>query len=563
MATSSMGDLYSGRILRVVVQALDVEDIVLSSRTAQRFFSGKHVDEYNRNQIFDALGQALMTRGLAPETLEDLPDELPMAALVGMILMMVCGEWDRLMAHIQSRSGKIEDVREAGAQLLRLVVVDLALRLFALVHLNLASLPSSDPPAWLQENGIGNVVRQHLRQAGLTRDQLAARLGVWPTLVDNWLDGKNRPSSDSVAALAKGLASTGVWGDSNELQRQLDRQLSLASMAEVLATGIGRNRVTELAMKVAHFTRALSESPEPPRHLEDSPRAVVRNLFIFGSAGGAAPTLLSWLADREPDHAWRRDLLAAVGPWELSFERVSAMHQGPRTNAGLAQDISDVTGEVTEADQKINEALRRDYIYQADSTVESLVDEHGLELHLVRLQGSLNLRRDLVNRFPQSSTAHYQLGSFLGMLGKNLGNRQLVQEGILECKIASGLQPDWDAPAVEPGIILVNIGEAEAALQELEQTGRTLPRPTPHLHLVKGYILMILERYCEALECLEGVIEERPDFAPAYDHAAHCAFQSGDKIKGIRYAKESRMRGIYTEHWAWASGAYSSRPKRV
>ena len=62
---------------------------------------------------------------------------------------------------------------------------------------------------------------------------------------------------------------------------------------------------------------------------------------------------------------------------------------------------------------------------------------------------------------------------------------------------------------------------------------------------------MMLERYSDALECVDGALEERPDFASAYDQAAHCAFQSGDKIKGLRYAKEARMRGMYTEHRVW------------
>ena len=54
-------------------------------------------------------------------------------------------------------------------------------------------------------------------------------------------------------------------------------------------------------------------------------------------------------------------------------------------------------------------------------------------------------------------------------------------------------------------------------------------------------------------------MEERQDFAPAYDYAAHCAFKSGDRIKGLRYAKQARMRGMPTEHWAWVDGVYSSR----
>ena len=108
----------------------------------------------------------------------------------------------------------------------------------------------------------------------------------------------------------------------------------------------------------------------------------------------------------------------------------------------------------------------------------------------------------------------------------------LIDEGILECKIAAGLQPDWDAPAVEPGSILVNIGEREAALRELEQAERNLPEPTPHLRFVKGYVLMTLELYSEALACLEAVIEERPDFAPAYETCRPLRFPVGRQDQG-------------------------------
>ena len=144
VSTAPLGGLYSGRILRAIVQSLDVQDEVLTNRTARRFFSGQHVDEHNRNQIFEALGQALITRGLAPETLEELPETLPMASVVGMTLMMVCGEWDRLMAHIQACSGQAADVGEAVAQLLRLVVADAALRLFR------PGLPGSRGTAWVR-----------------------------------------------------------------------------------------------------------------------------------------------------------------------------------------------------------------------------------------------------------------------------------------------------------------------------------------------------------------------------------------------------------------------------
>ena len=561
--TAPLGGLYSGRILRAIVQSLDVQDEVLTSRTARRFFSGQHVDEHNRNQIFDALGQALITRGLAPETLEDLPETLPMASVVGMTLMMVCGEWDRLMAHIQACSGQAADVGEAVSQLLRLVVADAALRLFALVYLDLEDPPGSEPPAWVLENGAGTVLRQRLREVGLTRDQLAGRLEVWPTTVDNWLDGKHRPSPENVAAMAGELASRERIGDAAALERSLNRQISLAAMADQMAAGIGRDKLIELITKLAHFTRALSQSPEIPRILGDNHRGIVRNLIMFGSAGGSASDLLSWLAEREPDPDWRWNLLAAIRFWDPAFEEVAMMHTGQRSASGLAQDISDVTGVFTEENRHIIEVLKQGLTRPADFTKAPRVDDEGPRPRLAELQGRMNQRRQLAERFPGNPLAHLQLGTYLGDLGIQFADRMLIDEGILECRIAAGLQPDWDAPAVQSASYLVNIGEREAALRELEQAERKLPGPTPYLRFVKGYVLMTLELYPEALACLEAVIEERPEYAPAYDLAAHSAFQAGDKTKGLRYAKEARMRGIYTEHRAWGSGAYSSRPKRA
>ena len=432
--TAPSGGLYSGRILRTIVQSLDVQDEVLTNRTARRFFSGQHVDEHNRNQIFDPLGQALITRGLAPETLEDLPETLPMASVVGMTLMMVCGEWDRLMAHIQACSGQAADVGEAVAQLLRLVVVDAALRLFALVYLDLEGPPGSEPPAWVLENGTGNILRQRLREAGLTRDHLAASLGVSPTSVDNWLDGKNRPSPENVAVLARELASRERGGDAAALERSLNRQISLAAMADQMAAGIGRDKLVALTTKLAYFARALSQSLELPRILGDKPRGIVRNLIMLGSAGGSAADLLSWLADREPDPDGRWNLLAAIRFWDPAFEAVSMQHTGQRSAAGLAQDISDVTGVVTEENRHIIEALKRKASWHPDFATAPRIDDEGPRSYLAKLQGRIALRRRVAERFPGNPLAHFQLGSFLGDLGIQFADGMLIDEGILECE---------------------------------------------------------------------------------------------------------------------------------
>ena len=106
-----------------------------------------------------------------------------------------------------------------------------------------------------------------------------------------------------------------------------------------------------------------------------------------------------------------------------------------------------------------------------------------------------------------------------------------------------------------------NIGEYDAGLRELEQAGAALPEATSHLRFVTGYVLMMLERYAEALDQLEAVTEARPDFASAHRYAARCAFMMGDMIKGARHAKAGRQLGDFAEWTAWREGVYSSRGK--
>ena len=106
--------LYSGDILRAVVQALNIEDEVLRSRTARRFFAGESVDEYNRYLVFESLGRALIDYGMVPETVDALPDGVSLAMAVGMGVGLVGERWDHLMAGIHSRGTAAVDVSAVG-----------------------------------------------------------------------------------------------------------------------------------------------------------------------------------------------------------------------------------------------------------------------------------------------------------------------------------------------------------------------------------------------------------------------------------------------------------------
>ena len=228
----------------------------------------------------------------------------------------------------------------------------------------------------------------------------------------------------------------------------------------------------------------------------------------------------------------------------------------------MAQDDSDVSasassqGNADESDTPFDPAAEA--LQQAAEQEYQRIVQGDIRSPTRILDEGIALLRAIVRDLPLNPRAHFELGSFLGMAGKNLWRRDLIDEGIVECKISAALLPGWDNPAVEPGIILANIGEFEEAFFELERAKENLCEATPHLLLTMGYVLMNMSRYAEALEQLEEVVAARPNYALAFLYAAHCAFKLGDKTKGVRYAKTARRLGESTEYIAWKKGLYSS-----
>lgn len=545
------GDVYSGRIMRAVVDALDIDSEELRNRTARRFYGGTSISEYSRSQFFEAFGQALIERGIAPDSVDALPEDADMATAIGMAVALAGERWDRLMANIQSRGAPIVSIGKAGERFLRLVVADLALRLFALSNLTGWELPERDVPLWARDNGARQILRRRARRAGLSRDRLALMLSVSEASVDNWLDGKNPPTREHVSDLARVLAA---WSgeDAASFERNLRRDLTFARLADMLAPWIGREAVASLWDALIRFARTLSA------FFADSPIAAGEyagqtgsRLLLLGCLAESARPLLWLLSNLESDEDWKNDLIAASFPWEYHFESVAAEHSA-RLAAGLAQDYSDIAPEDPDPSYPIARSEMRAHLKSAQTSLNNL-DISGVRDMML---GGIEVRRSLTRRFPDSAQVHVDLGSFLGMVGKNLGERRFIDEGILECKIAAGLQPNWDNPAVEVGIILTNVGDYHGALNELAKARETLPSETPHLRFALGYPLMMLERFDEALEHFEAAIKARPDFASTYTHAARCAFELGDKRKGLEYAKSARMLGEAEEYIKWQDGKY-------
>lgn len=553
--------LYSRQILRAVVEALDLgEGLVLTNKTARRFLRDSNPNGHNRREFFLALGQTLIDMGFFPDLEPHLPLAVPSARVYADAIEFAARQWDAFMSRIQSEGTWDVDAEDAGHLFVNLAAVDLGLRLFALNWIAGLDTDISGIPLWAEENGIGKILRSRLQETGLTRDQFAGRLGVTPTTMDNWLDGRHWPGREYVDILALEFAD----GDPEcavSVATALRRDFALARLCHAVAGTVGQEHVICVVDAVPGIARDLRKHVAP-RFLSDKDLfAVAPALLMAGSEFPLSPAMLRFLAGGYPDGTWRDVILATAAPWEIAFGLAMKTDGGSRSSAaGLAQDYLDVVDESDRADAvAVREAIGRALVPQLDAAVPRSPLPIPEVDTISFWKDGIAVRRRLVERFPSSPDAHFQLGSLLGKVGQRTGIRKFVDEGLVECRIAFGLCPAWDAPGVEMGIILTNFGAHQEAYDQLEQVARELPELTSHFRFTVGYVLTQLERFSEGLERMEDVIRVRPDYALAYRYAAHCAFRSGSGVKGRDYAKKARRLGDSTEFDAWQKGEYRVR----
>jgi hypothetical protein len=404
------------------------------------------------------------------------------------------------------------------------------------------------------------MLRELHNKTGITRDQFIAHVGVSHISIDNWFDGKIRPSSNRIAAITEAFSKLIPGSNRQALAIQLQRQFTCAYLGDMLEEKIGRDKVIDLATALYRFIFLISEDirtmDRPPM---DKAAGAEFEILKHGVDHPYSRTLLRNLASVEMDAKWKKEILASVTGWSLRFEEIASSASLPGSSAGLAQNLpedalKEAIKDGTQADlQKLKEASGLqaiDYQRIAAGDLSPVIESFN---------DGLNDRRLIVKQHPLSPEAHLHLGSFLGMVGKHTGNINLINEGINECKMAAVLCPGWDNPLVEPAIILINVRRYEEALKELEYAASKLPAVTPHLAMNRGYALMQLKKYELALQDFEFVISVRPNYALALDYAAHCALTIGDYLKGGNYAKEARKYGVMQAYEDWQKGKYRKR----
>jgi len=175
------------------------------------------------------------------------------------------------------------------------------------------------------------------------------------------------------------------------------------------------------------------------------------------------------------------------------------------------------------------------------------------------LDGILAELQHAVKVNPGSAECHSALGSMLGKVGERSGDNNMVEEGLLECRIAAQLAPVWDMPRVEVGIILINTKRHEEALKELENAAQLFDELSPHLAFNLGFARMTCNDPAGALEMFERVLDAEPGYGLALDNAAHCYFLTGNQVRGRELAKRAHNLGVSETYQAWRAGKYRSQ----
>lgn len=518
----------------------------MKSKTAQRFFAGMPVSDGSRIELFLAIGDLLVESGVSPAAFlvwrPDLAVALEHAAM----------RWDRQLATTQSRSAAAGGERPLVEQALRLAVVDLAVRAFGVLRLAGAPPPGNRTPKWAVSNGGGLYLRELASRANVTRAALAERLGVSGNAVDNWFDGVNRPNQTNLRMLVRELAGP---GDVARLEQDVGRCFALSALAEVLAATLGWDCVTDLATACARFVRLIMEDVGrmKRRPLTETTSGAELVALMFGTAHSSTTVLLHNLARHETETGWRRDILAAGSPWGVQLETAATDASDVDIVAGLAQGPDQVF--VKESDDGGSSAPGGDsegiaavrHAFRA-SGFRSDCRKRPRRDDLLRRVADV---RSAAHKYPSSARVHFEVGGLMGLVAQWLASIDLRNEAIFECRLAAKLRPGWDAPLVEPAIILSNAGLHEAALAELDSAEARMPAATPHLRWVRGCVLMEVKRYVDALEEFERVLEAHPDYAVALSKAAQCAFKVGETKAGIKLAKRAFLLGEQQPYLDW------------
>jgi tetratricopeptide (TPR) repeat protein/ribosomal protein S16 len=559
----------SGQIIGVIVKSLGFNREVFSSKTARRYFSGQRIHDELALEILEELAFVLIDTGVFPVPVNKEGNE-KYKELLSLVVQRCAIRWDQIAGYMRSASYPVNKKDLAPLPYLRLAVTDLSLRTAGILRLNGIQSITNEVPHWAEKGGNSRFLDEIMKGLGdrrPTREHIAKEIDISDNTVDSWIDAGARPSDEHLRRLADVLETSGTLTFGERAVGKLRRHYLLSTLCDSLATHVGRETTIDLATAWVRFTNGLLTLL---KGYSESAALGDTLILALGTEFEHSADLLEHLWRTESDPVWRADLLAAPGDW-IPRLQTTAQYLGSIDEA--MEKFQKQFGVSDEMMEKMAEGIGK--LVQSDPTRSSPIQPGQTRIRIKgdaafsarnrmtqAIQASAegdfdsaitHLRR-AVELQPQSPEYHFHLGA-------NLGKRGLIEEGIQECWIAAKLDPKWDIPLVEVGIILMNSRQNQAALDHLETVVKTLPEMTTHLAANLGYARMRCNDPKGALVMFEVVISDRPDHGLVLDRAAHCYFLTGDAKNGRAFAKRAYQLGFADTYRDWRAGKYRANSK--
>lgn len=578
--TTTFSPPLSGVLLNFFIEALDLRafdpERTLRDRTAQRYLHGERVSPEAEAKIQAAFADALVAADLVPRSmsaadlLPGLPSgaaHVPPAAIISVILRQYTEHWDLLAGGLRRLTAPVAYPRHAAGACLRLVAIDLALRITAILWLSGEQGPLLD--FWSKPQGVSHWLRELTKRAGVTRDELARRSGIPENTVDDWLDNNVRPESGNLARLAKALAPDELDREAM-LRRQLRVTFAAREVCTTLEQYVGRKQAQNLCQRVVSYANQMLCFVRGSVMSAEENSLKMRFTRILGASRDAKlpmpwiEFMLRHLWRREEDPVWRTSLTAATGSWFDHLQGIAAL-LGPVDRTKLAEVLGrepsdedlDVLAYLVQASHL--ESTRQNGWTEVTQTVIANGGEHAAQMLMHRAREAhasgdrflaIKLLRAAAAEDPTCEHVHFRLGCHLWQVGES-------RAALDELELAVQLEPQWDRPRVEIAIVLLYERRDQEALAKLLCAKTELESATEWLLLHIGYAHERLGQTLEAINAYEELVALHEGHAEALDRVAHLHFLASDKRLGAERAKQAAHFGVPTVLRAWQSGYYN------